>query len=251
MEEHVRLSVMTLNVWGTNKWERRKPVLKELMKRFRPDILCLQEAREEVQDTILETVPEYKKVEDRNFPGWTSENNIIWNSKLFGLNDYGNVDIGGVKPNRQLCWARLELEKSSKKILVLTAHYAWAGHGEESKTGKSPRVEQSRKTLDFIKEHASEDEYVLFMGDLNEPFHPRRILNEGGIVDVFTRLGIPAQPTRPARPIDNRPDETDDWIFCNQLVRPLGAMVVKFYHQEVPPSDHWPVLAFFEIGVRR
>jgi hypothetical protein len=37
-------------------------------------------------------------------------------------------------------------------------------------------------------------------GDLNESFHPIRILREAGFQDCFTRLGLPLLPTHPDRP---------------------------------------------------
>jgi hypothetical protein len=41
---------------------------------------------------------------------------------------------------------------------------------------------------------------IFLMGDLNEDFHPVRILNQAGFTDCFTALGLPTPATHPARP---------------------------------------------------
>jgi len=239
-----RISIMTLNAWGKNRLSERKPALEKLIKSFTPDLLCLQEGPLEVQDIILKANPVYKRLGGQ-FPGWKNESNIIYNSNYFNYIEHGDLDIGGVKSGRRLFWAQLQLKENQKEILVSTAHYAWAGHSHERITGQSPRVEQSNKTVDFLQKRSEEN--IFFTGDLNEPQHPRRILGNAGFVDTFTALNVPAQPTRPARPIDDRPDEVNDWIFAGENTKPLGAMVVKIYNDTIPPSDHWPVLAFYEI----
>lgn len=42
---------------------------------------------------------------------------------------------------------------------------------------------------------------VRCVGDLNESFHPPRVLRQGGVMeDCFSALGLPIMPTHPARP---------------------------------------------------
>jgi hypothetical protein len=57
-------------------------------------------------------------------------------------------------------------------------------------------------------------------GDLNESFHPPRLLRQGGLMeDCFSALGLPIMPTHPARP--SSPEE-------DSLVRLLGPIGAAF-----------------------
>jgi hypothetical protein len=91
-------------------------------------------------------------------------------------------------------------------------------------------------------------------GDFNEDFHPTRIFNEElGFIDVFEALDISPPITHPVRPSDareeQRPNRTLDWITTSL---PYGNRVIGAYAKSVrggshpPPSDHLPVIAFFE-----
>ena len=51
----MRLSIVTYNLWNTERWSLRAPALRQFVEIFRPDILCLQELRAETQ-AVLDTV---------------------------------------------------------------------------------------------------------------------------------------------------------------------------------------------------
>lgn len=237
---------MTLNVWQEDRWPDRRDSIQALMRTFRSDLLCLQEAAAVVQQAIVEALPGHGFVRD-DFAGWASESNIFWNADAFERIGHGTRDVGGHRSNRRLFWVRLRHRQASRELLASTAHFAWPGHKEEAETGLSPRVRQSQLTLDALNELAASGGSVFFTGDLNEPVHPRRILHAGGFVDCFTAMALPCAPTRPARPLDDRPDEACDWIFSRGGVRPVLAAVPHFYHRGMPPSDHWPVVAVYEL----
>ena len=239
------LSVVTMNVWGKRRWPDRQLAMRGFMETFVPDVLGIQEAAQPVQQAIAAALPAHQRVEDDD-EAWREQGNIFWNTERLRLVAYGCEDIAGNKPMRPLFWVRLERVDTKQTLLVSNAHYTWPGNLEERETGQSPRVHQSRLTVDHLQRLAQPDEPVLFMGDLNEPVHPRKILMKAGYTDPFTELGLPAAPTRPARPIDNRPDEVDDWIFSNGILRARAALVPHYYQQDLPPSDHWPVLAMYE-----
>jgi hypothetical protein len=46
-----------------------------------------------------------------------------------------------------------------------------------------------------------------------------------------------------------QPDECLDWIFATPQARPLLASVIRpsLHHTSVPPSDHCPVLAMYQL----
>eukprot|EP00392_Amoebophrya_sp_AT5.2_P005094 g5103.t1 len=49
-------SVITLNTWNTEDWQRRHPVFVDFFKAFQPDILALQEVRPAVLDAVSEAL---------------------------------------------------------------------------------------------------------------------------------------------------------------------------------------------------
>lgn len=242
-----RISVMTLNLWKLNRWPERRASLESLLATFAPDVFLVQEAAPPLLAAIDAALPAHRRVRDP-FEGWSEESSIYWNASHVDLVDHGHATINDFQPNRQLFHARLRVRVTGQTILAATAHFTWPGHDMERETGRSPRPEQSRRTAGHLARLAGPDEPVVFTGDLNEDYYPRKILADAGLVDPFTRLRIAQEPTRPARPIDaHRPDAVHDWIVSNAPARPIAAQVVRFLHEGLPPSDHWPVIAVFEL----
>jgi endonuclease/exonuclease/phosphatase family metal-dependent hydrolase len=99
-------------------------------------------------------------------------------------------------------------------------------------------------------------EPAVFGGDLNEDYHPVRILNEEcAFVDVFETLDLVPPITHPVRPSDPReemkPSRTLDWILCSlpTQCRVIAAFAKTVRGGRVPPiSDHLPVVAVLEIA---
>ncbi len=270
-----RISVMTFNMWKVinypGNWPQRRQPMLECLTTFTPDILCVQELHPLFHDIIVEAMPSHAYVKD-DFAGWQNEGNIYWNSKLFDIVEYGISDIGMMEPLRRLFWVLLRIKTpeqttgkqnqseniSTRQILVATAHYTWEGHTNECKTDVNLRKQQAQRTATVLHDLQSKfgDPHlaVLFMGDLNENFHPRRILREAGFIDCFTALRLPCLPTHPQRPSapqeDILTDTTLDWIMQNSYARPILANVLRnlLCTEGYSVSDHCPVMCIYEIG---
>ena len=106
----VRLSMVTYNLWNTERWPLRKQALRQFVDLFRPDISCLQELRAETQSFLDNAMPQHNRVHD-DFPGWTCEGNIYWNSHLLEEEEHGAEDIGIIEEYRRLFWVRLKLKE--------------------------------------------------------------------------------------------------------------------------------------------
>ena len=252
-------------------WPHRRLPILECLTTFTPDILCVQELHPLFQDIIVEALPSHAYVKD-DFAGWQNEGNIYWNSNLFHMIEYGIVDIGMMEPLRRLFWVVLQIKTSeptiagqnqskpisTQQILVATAHYTWEGHSEECTKDVNLRKKQAQCTAtalhDLQSKFGNPHLAVLFMGDLNENFHPRRILREAGFNDCFSVLRLPALPTHPQRPStseeDILSDSTLDWIMQNNYARPILANVLKnlLCTGGYSVSDHCPVMCIYEIG---
>jgi exonuclease III len=247
-----RLSIVTYNLWGTARWPQREPALRQFVERFLPDVLCIQELAEQTQSFLDRALPRHSRVHDA-LPGWTCEGNIYWNADLLEELEHGAEDIGIIEEHRRLFWARLKLQEQDRSMFVSTAHFTWQGHDKERATGLSPRPEYTRRVIEALGHLVKEDEPAFFMGDLNDPLLAIRLLHEAGYSSCFAALGIQSPPTWQCYPTAHVSagapvvNQTIDWIVANPHARPISAQVPQCFHGDIAPSDHWPVLAVYEL----
>jgi hypothetical protein len=145
----IRLSFVTYNLWNTFRWEARRPALGAFLHTFRPDVLCVQELKPETRAFLDESLPAHRRVDDP-FPGWTNEGNIYWNDRYLTEIGHGAEDVGILEPERRLFWVRLRVRDAGLDLLVCTAHFTFKGNADEVLTGCSPRVRQTRRTIDAL-----------------------------------------------------------------------------------------------------
>ncbi len=203
-------------------------------------------------------LPNHSRVKEDSRVGWTSESNIYWNTNIFKLIDRGVGDLEMEDyPNRGFFWVRLEiLSQPGLTIFVSTAHFPWAGCHAELETGMNQRIPATHRVCDHLRRLLPVNEPAIFGGDFNDDFHPLRILNEEfGMTDVFECLDLSPPITHPLRPSspseEMKPNRTLDWITCNlpSSARVIGAFVKTVRGGSLPPpSDHAPVIAFFELS---
>jgi hypothetical protein len=242
----IRFVVCTYNLWNDERWPDRQEPLRRFLEYHVPDILCVQELRPVTCELVDAAMDRHQRVVDP-FDGWLREGNIYWNTELFDLVEYGAEDIGMFEELRRLFWIRLHLQGTDegRTLFVSTAHYTWPGNQVEKKGGSNPRVAQAKKTIEVLNNLVPQSEPLLFMGDLNDFYHPLRILREGGLIDSFSALGRYPSPTWPAVPIRQGTPEMDDWMLHRGPIRPMISAVVDFYVGDLPPSDHMPIITTY------
>lgn len=236
-----RAVICTLNLWQTSRWAERQASLLRFLELHSPDILCVQELRPESAILIERALPGHDRIRDP-FPGWIREGNIFWRRGAFRSEAHGMEEVGMVEPERRLFWVRLG-SAGGGSLLVSTAHFTWPGNAREMEDGVNVRRGQARRTAEALDRLAPSPFPALFMGDLNDHYHPIKVLKAAGFTDVFTGLGRNPRATRPAAPTYQGTEETLDWIFYRGNIRPMTAEVVDFFHGDFAPSDHKPVLA--------
>ena len=256
-----RVSIMTFNMCKTLgmpiNWPKRRLPIIECMRTFTPDILCVQELHPLMHEALVEGLPTHQFVDDE-FAGWFNEGNIYWNSNLFEMKEYGAIDIGIIEPLRRLFWVHLIIKSNQKELLIGNAHFTWEGHEVERNSDVNVRKQQTRRAVEALKdlqEKINNPELaVVFMGDLNENYHPRRILRENGFIDCFLELRLPTPITHPQRPSEPKEDiqvgTTIDWIVQNRFARPILASSLQnvYCSNGYSVSDHCPVMCIYEIG---
>ncbi len=252
-----RVTVTTYNVWGNNYWPARQPKLVQTIQTLRSDIYLFQEVTPAIVKCLDENLSAYARVASEH-EGWTRESNIYWNKALFDLVDFGESSFEMSEyPHRGLFWVRLTLKSNpSQVIFVSTAHFPWVGCDKEIETGMNQRIVAALKVCEFLRRIVAPNEAAIFGGDLNEDFHPIRILREEcGFIDVFEMLDLPppiTHPVRPSEPLEEmRPNRSLDWILCSLPAncRTVAAFAKQVRGGSVPPaSDHLPVVAVIEIA---
>jgi endonuclease/exonuclease/phosphatase family metal-dependent hydrolase len=252
----VSLSIVTYNIWLTERWNVRAPALRKFLEIFDPDVLCLQELQAQSRAFIDETLPGHRRVEDP-LKGWTTEGNIYWRDSLFEKIEHGAEEVGLQNVDRRLFWARLRVRARAREILVATAHLTSQKNAHEQATGASPRVNETRAIISALQRLNRPGEPGFFMGDLNDAVHPPRLLHEAGYVNCFSALGIQnpptlhCYPTASIQPGERMVNHGIDWLVANSHARAVAASVPHFYFQDAAPSDHWPVHAVYEIAADR
>lgn len=241
-----RFVATTYNLWERARLAERTGPLRSYLSLTVPDILCVQELRQETRDLIDDVLSTHTRVED-DFEGWLGEGNIYVRDDLFDLIEHGAENIEQQSANRRLFWARLEHKPSGGHLLVSTAHLTYQGNERERTEGISPRLQETRLALAALDGLAGPDEPVLFMGDLNDATNVIRLLRDAGFRDSFTACGSPLLPTHPARPTTDGNPQVLDWQFHRGPIRAMNSHVGGYFDGDFAPSDHQPVVATYAL----
>lgn len=252
-----RFSIVSYNLWNTERWDVREAAVRQFMELYRPDLLCVQELWHESQTLLDAVLAEHQRVDD-DFVGWTTEGNIYWNGQLFEEIEHGAVDVGVLEEHRRLFWVRLAVrdgraDSEAQTILVATVHLTHQGHELEMTSGQSPRYDQTLRTIEALERLAGDGEPVILAGDLNDAYLPTHLLDEAGYRSCFAALGMQCPPTWPCYPtagfVAGQPvvNQTIDWIVAKGPLRAIAAQSPQCYHGDIAPSDHWPVQAVYEL----
>src|SRR5262249_28657001 len=128
-------------------------------------------------------------------PGWTSEGNIYWSKNIFERLEHGAEAVGHVEPDRRLFWARLQLREARSTIFVSTAHLTAPRRSDQPEAGMQAGVGQRKRISEVLSCLPREGEPAFFMGDMNDAWHPQRILKRVGFIGSFAALGLQSPPT--------------------------------------------------------
>ena len=242
-----RISLITLNLWNTEHWEKRKECVVSFVQKYASDIFCFQEVREETLAVLDQALPGYCRIEGVE-PGWKCENSIYVRRDLFTVQDFGRIDLCMPEQNRGLFWVKLRTLEG-KTLFVATMHLTHQLNADEIRTGvpyRHAEAHMAAKELNLLVK----GERAIVCGDFNDPVHPSRILRqEAQCTDVFDFLGLCAPVTFPCPYLSEERYlvEAIDKIMTRGAIKPLIASSPQFIHNGSVLSDHWPVMAILEI----
>ncbi|MDN3588817.1 endonuclease/exonuclease/phosphatase family protein [Pedobacter aquatilis] len=238
-----------------NLWVERAPVVSNLIRFHKFDILGVQEALKNQLKDIGSRLPEYdvygKGRDDGKDGGEHSA--ILFKKDRFKLIKSGDFWLSETpdKPskgwdvtccNRICSWVYLQDLKTNKQLYVFNVHY--------DHQGKVARQESSKLILLKIAEIAGSIP-TLLTGDFNggrDSEWYQRLATSGKVTDVYSKVKFPYANNSSANGFKMPKGQTviDHIFMTNQFSASRWGILTDTYYGKFP-SDHFPVLAEVEL----
>lgn len=261
-----KASVMSFNIriqfpadTGKYNWESRKAGCVKAVRKYRPDVLGLQEVTSGQKSYMMNELKEYIMIDGNAKPGTVNHdsdfgfNPVFFLADRFELLDYGsfwlNEDQTPEKKGwdaeyvRSANWVKLRFRKSGQIIFFFNTHF--------DNTGEKARHESAVLMVEKIKEIAGDNAVVFMTGDLNTTSEDK------ALKPLATYLKESGKTVKKA---DKTPSFNDfgrngarlqmiDHIFYrNAEARSFNVVdELKFGVKYI--SDHYPVISEFVIEI--
>jgi len=250
------IKVMSFNIRygladdGDNHWHKRKALALARIQAFGPDLLGLQECRDDSQaDFVRSHLPDYHFLGiHRQGPGDTALEMapLLFRRSAFGLLDSGcfwlseTPAVPGSRSwdsayPRTVTWARLACQPTGAVLIYVNTHFDF----EPAAIDGDARC--LRHWLDPIRSQTP----VIVTGDFNagkDSEAYRLLAGPGALIDALRQVQ-PHQEDEATFHAFGRPEEmaTIDWILVSGHFRVLEARVDRSRQGRLFPSDHYPV----------
>lgn len=263
----MRLRVMSFNIrYGTandgpQHWEHRKALVIDRIHAFQPEVVGLQECRDDAQaeyvknalpefqfvgvprggegDTALEMSPvlyrrsSFEAVAQGHF--WLSETPTIPGSK-----SWGSVFA------RLATWVRLKHRLSKAEMFFLNTHFDY---------GPEVAREQSAHLLRNWMDTATGHRPVIITGDFNatktSPSY-QVLTHLGDLVDVHRAIHPQPESDETFHGFGNPAERVAiDWILASRHFTPVEAAIDRSMDGAIYPSDHYPLTTVLELPEAR
>jgi endonuclease/exonuclease/phosphatase family metal-dependent hydrolase len=257
-EEILSLEVMSYNIRGDkvsdgeNQWKYRKDRMVDLMKKYNPALMGLQEAKPFQAEYLEEQLDDYKKIGGGSVAGEYTI--ILYNTKMVEyIEGSSRILYLSETPEQQskgwdaehiriFIYATFRDLKTGEEFIMVNTHF--------DHKGAMARNESAKLVVSTIKKIAT-DKAVILMGDFNltEDESPYFILvsPNSGLKNAFYESETPHEGplTRSSGfSVANHSDKKPiDFIFINDKVSVLAHAFLRDSHNGYYPSDHLPVLA--------
>lgn len=241
---------------GQNRWENRKALVGERIRAWRPDLLGVQECRDDSQarflraalkdyqfygvrrcgggDTAIEMAPlfirksSFEIVECGHF--WLSET-----PQAAGSRSWGSVFA------RTATWARLLHRASGRELVFLNTHFDY----------QPEAIEGAARQLKEWAQQAVRRHPLIVTGDFNankdSPAY-RCLTGDRTLLDAH-RLARPEQADRPTFHGFGQPGDAFaiDWMLISKHFEVISAAVDGAQSGNRYPSDHFPIVAELQL----
>jgi endonuclease/exonuclease/phosphatase family metal-dependent hydrolase len=247
------LKVMTYNIRfdnpadGVNEWGKRKQKVFDLISKYNPDIIGIQEALHHQLNDIVTNVDgfhfigkgrddgrekgEYSAILFRKDRFEILEQNTFWLSETPDKPGSKNWDAA---ITRVVTWAIMNDRKAGRKFLVMNTHFDHIGR------------EARKQSAAILKQKASDlapDIPMIITGDLNctreeEPF---QILTNNELIELIDPASSP-EGTYCTFAVDGPECKAIDYVLLSNEWRADQYKVIKDNDGTYYPSDHLPVM---------
>jgi endonuclease/exonuclease/phosphatase family metal-dependent hydrolase len=245
----------TENNWNDAKFPRRERTIR-VIREYKPDLLGVQEAREEQISDLREALPEFEFYGVGRDDGKTAGefSGIFFRKDRFSKSAAGSFwlsatpDTPGTtfaanKLPRIASWVKLNDQKSKREFIFLNMHW---DHQDESAREKSAKLVRNR--LDEIAKNLP----AIVTGDLNSHEDTKAFAaladagsSNRGLADSYRELH-PARAKNEASFDDWRgtvKGSRIDFILHTVEFSPTAAEILRTSYDGRWPSDHYPVIA--------
>jgi len=234
---------------------KRKHVLQAFLRAFGDsvDVFALQECTPPIAAVVAESLTPFGF---RQLPlSEINQEQVFYKAARLALQE-GSVTAGFLDPAVDGNHATQAIFRLGEKVFALVnTHLSWQGSrtgDEDASSGPSnPRAAQMRNICRNLPDMA----VVFLLGDLNDIYWPIRVAyRDARLLPSFTQLGQMAPHTCPTPTVGNPPDcevdsfasKTYDWILSRGATV-SASQCVDFNLDGVYPSDHYPVVATYEL----
>jgi endonuclease/exonuclease/phosphatase family metal-dependent hydrolase len=255
------LNVMTYNIRyatendGVNAWSVRKTKVFELIKKYDPDLIGVQEALHSQLTDILDACPEYAYVgvgrDDGKAAGefsailYKKDKFVILEDNTFWLSEAPQVP--GSKSwdaaiTRVATWAKMKDKVSGKTFLIINTHFDHIG--KEARTNSATLLKKEARVI-------GKKLPTLIIGDFNcqrdEP--PYQVMMQKDAMKLVDPA--PANPTGTycTFEVDRVPCVAIDYIFHTRHWNAKNYRVISDNDGSHYPSDHLPVIV--DVSLKR
>lgn len=255
------IKVMSFNIRygladdGENHWNHRKGLALARIQAFAPDLLGLQECRDDAQaDFVRLGLPDYHFFGvHRGGPGDTALEMapLLFRRAAFTLLDCGcfwlsetpeipgSISWDSDYP-RTVSWARLGCRQTGAELTYVNTHFDY----------QPAAVDGDARCLRQWLDQLGKATPVIVTADFNAGKQSnayRLLTGDGALIDAFRQVH-PHDADESTFHGFGRPEEpTDiDWILVSNHFRVLDALIDRFRQGNIFPSDHYPITAVLD-----
>jgi endonuclease/exonuclease/phosphatase family metal-dependent hydrolase len=267
--QQVGLKVMTFNIRydnpgdGDYTWQKRIPLVKELLQQEQPDIMGFQEALKNQVDGLQGLLPghswsgvgrddgkekgEYSVIFYRKNRFKKVDGSTFWLSETPGVPGSRSWNTACT---RIVTWVKLKDQNSNRFLFVFNTHFDHA-----SPTAREESAKLLQKKISEIARNTS----TIITGDFNDTVSsiPIQTLTSGPEALVNTRNLSSTPPEGPdysfiGFPFNPQKGNVIDMIFLKNKgkINVIRHRVVTYHKDGKYPSDHLPVCTELEIPIR-
>ena len=255
------LRVMSFNIrYGTaedgeNRWERRKPLVIERIKAFQPDLLGLQECRDDEQAQFIKaSLPEYEYYGvPRGGDSVTAleMDPILFKKEAFQLlqkghfwlsetpHSPGSISWGSAFP-RTATWVELLHSISGKRLIFLNTHFDY----------EPSAIDASAGLLREWIEQNGRNRPLLVTGDFNadkkSTAYRQLVSSHPFMRDVFGTQSSNTENQGSFHGFGKVRPSAIDWILVSDHFEVIDTKIDRFHEGSLYPSDHDPLMALVE-----